>query len=168
MSWYEIVGDSLVLTLLIDAFMPIIETAIGTYFVQKAKKNDRGTWSRQYKVTVDENENEKVEQILSTKTTSIFDYLELYSGPAFFIHLKYSIIIKIIVVTLMYGVFIPACYLWAFLALLIFYVVEKYQIFYFYKKPAMHNANLCLFVMENMQWVPLLGYIMGFWAMTNN
>lgn len=105
---------------------------------------------------------------MTTKTTTIFDYLELYSGPAFFIHLKYSIVIKIVVVTLMYGVFIPAVYLWAFIALLVFYIVEKYQIFYYYKKPPMHNKNLCLFVMENMQWAPVLGYIMGFWAITNN
>lgn len=61
MSWYEIVGASLVLTLLIDAFMPIIETSIETFFVQKAKKNDRGTWSRQYRVTVDDDGNEKSE-----------------------------------------------------------------------------------------------------------
>jgi hypothetical protein len=43
----------------------------------------------------------------NTHKTSLQQYIEIYSGPVYFIHYKYSAVMNIIFVTFMYGLGIP-------------------------------------------------------------
>lgn len=46
----------------------------------------------------------------STKTTTLQQYVELYSGPVYLIHYKYSAILNITFVTMMYGLGLPVLF----------------------------------------------------------
>lgn len=68
-----------------------------------------------------------------TNKTTIQQYIELYSGPIFFIHYKYSSILNITFVTMMYGVGIPVLFPIAALSMMMLYIVEKFMVYYVYR-----------------------------------
>ena len=59
-------------------------------------------------------------------------YIDLYSGPEYFIHFKYSSILNIAFVTFMYGAGMPILYLIAAFAYFVLYALERLMIAYFY------------------------------------
>ncbi len=67
-----------------------------------------------------------------TKTTNIQQYVDIYSGPAYMIHFKYSGILNIAFVTMMYGAGIPIMFPIAVFAYFVFYTMERLQVAYFY------------------------------------
>ncbi len=68
-----------------------------------------------------------------TNKTTIQQYVEIYSGPVFFIHYKYSSILNITFVTMMYGLGIPILFPIAAISFLTLYLVEKVMIYYSYR-----------------------------------
>ena len=59
-------------------------------------------------------------------------YVDLYSGPEYFIHFKYSGILNVIFVTFMYGLGIPILFLLAALYFFNLYALERLTVAYFY------------------------------------
>jgi hypothetical protein len=60
------------------------------------------------------------------------EYYELYKGPQYFIHYKYSFIMNIVFITFMFGAGMPILFPIAFVALSVLYVMERLLIAYSY------------------------------------
>lgn len=58
------------------------------------------------------------------------------------IHFKYSAILNVVFVTFMYGLAMPLLFPIAFLFFLIFYIVDRLLITYYYKKPPQYDDKL--------------------------
>ena len=69
----------------------------------------------------------------NTKKTTIQQYVQVYSGPTFFIHYKYSSILNITFVTMMYGLGIPILFPIGAIAFLVLYCTEKLMLHFAYK-----------------------------------
>ena len=67
-------------------------------------------------------------RLYKTKKTQIYQYLDLYSGPDFIIHFKYSFILNVTYVTMLYGAGLPILFPIAVLSYIIFYICERYQL----------------------------------------
>ena len=62
-------------------------------------------------------------------------YIEIYSGPVYDIHYKYSSILNIIFITFLYGPGIPILFPIALLSLAVIYVKERLCLAYSYREP---------------------------------
>ena len=61
-----------------------------------------------------------------TKTSQIYAYLELYTGPDYIVHYKYSGILNITFVTMLYGIGLPMLWPIACLSYFVIYCTERY------------------------------------------
>jgi hypothetical protein len=86
--------------------------------------------------------------ITKTKKTSIQSYINLYAGPVYMMHYKYSTILNVCFITFMYGFGLPLLFPVALLALSILFVVEVACIFYSYQMPPMYNERLSIKVLN--------------------
>jgi len=68
-----------------------------------------------------------------TKTTNMQRYIDIYSGPIYLIHFKYSGIMNITFITMMYGVGQPLLFLIAAVSFFILYTQERILVAYFYQ-----------------------------------
>jgi len=123
--WYAKVGSVLVSTMLLNAFMPPFYEATTNATAWLYQTMDNG-W-RCCKP--------KQERMYNTKCTQIYQYLDLYTGPNYIVHYKYSGILNIIYVTMMYGLGLPALFPIAFISFFIFWATERYQLAYTYQLP---------------------------------
>ena len=77
-----------------------------------------------------------------TRCTTPQQYINLYSGPEFLIHFRYSQTLNIIYVTMMYGPSLPILFPIAFLSFLITYFLEIFMLFYVYRVPITYDETL--------------------------
>jgi hypothetical protein len=103
-----------------------------------------------------------------TKTTTIPSYLEIYSGPVYYIHYKYSFMINIVFISLMFGPGIPVLFPIALLSLSVFYVIERLLVAYSYRSPPLFDQSLNREVIEMLMLAPILFCAFGFWMYSNN
>ena len=99
------------------------------------------------------------------KTIQAFD--EIYSGPEFTLHYKYSYILVWVFVCFTFGAGLPMLFPLGFLALFLFYSIERLMIAYSYRKPPMFNSKANQRVLETMWWAPMLYCINGAWTFSN-
>lgn len=93
--------------------------------------------------------------------------MQVYLGPQFMIHYKYSSCLNIVFVTFMFGFGIPILFPIAALSFLTLYVVEKALIYYSYRQPPMLDSVLNDSVLGKLSWAPFLYLIFGYWMLTN-
>jgi len=102
-----------------------------------------------------------------TKKTTIQLYVELYSGPIFFIHYKYSAILNIVFVTMMYGMGIPVLFPIAALSLFTLYCMEKLMLHFVYREPPMYDEKLNTNALNILTYAPLLFLSFGYWMLSS-
>jgi len=102
-----------------------------------------------------------------TNTKTIYQYVELYSGPAYLIHYKYSFILNVVFVTFMYGLSLPILFPIAACSLIVLYVVEKAMIYYSYRQPPTYDSELNDSVISLMTLAPLFFFSFGYWMLSN-
>lgn len=151
-DWYTDIGPALVQTMLINAVFPIVE--VGYTYPQRVlwRMLDRGCCScNTYK----------------TKKKTIQQYVNLYSGPNYLMHFKYSSMLNTIFVSFMYGLALPLLFPIALLGIIVLYLVERIQITYVYKKPPMYDDKLNNATLSILKWAPFLMMMFGYWLMGN-
>jgi hypothetical protein len=102
-----------------------------------------------------------------TKKTTLQQYVELYSGPVFFIHYKYSSIMNITFVTMMYGLGMPVLFPVASMSYLTLYCMEKIMLHYCYREPPMYDERLNNNALGILTWAPLLFLSFGYWMLSS-
>eukprot|EP00117_Sycon_ciliatum_P041124 scpid37102/ scgid30137/ len=150
-EWYNDIGASFVITMGTAAVMPAVQ--FGIAFAQKLvfQWMDRGFTCNYSK----------------TKKNTIQSYINLYSGPEYMMHVKYSGMMNVLFVCFMYGLAIPALFPISLLAFTVLYLVEKYTITYFFRKPPMFDEKLNESSISKMKWAPIFMMFFGFWCLSN-
>mmetsp|Transcript_6920 Transcript_6920/g.5166 ORF Transcript_6920/g.5166 Transcript_6920/m.5166 type:complete len:223 (-) Transcript_6920:562-1230(-) len=151
-GWFVEVGETLVKTMIINAFMPLVEFGIGWGMSTFFRMMDRSFGSDTYK----------------SKCKSVQQYVERYSGPVYQIHFRYSTILNTVFVTCMYGTAIPILYPVALLSFTILYLMERLLVFYYYKQPPAYDQQMTYTALNILRWAPFLMFAMGYWVLGNN
>lgn len=122
-NWYGFVGNRIVQTMIINALMPLGTELIPIITKRLAQRKDQN-W-----------EKDRLKAEYVTKTTQIYQYIDLYSGPEYIVHFKYSGILNITYVTMMYGLGLPILFPIAAFSYFVFFSIERYQVAYTYQMP---------------------------------
>ena len=146
--WFQDIGNTLIGAMLFNVYWPVLEFFVFWGMRFGFRQLDRGIFSL--------NSNK-------TKKTTIQQYVELYSGPTFFIHYKYSSILNITFVTMMYGLGLPILFPVAAASFLTLYLMEKTMIYYAYRQPPMYDEKLNNNVLSILTYAPLLFLSFGYW-----
>jgi len=67
--------------------------------------------------------------------------MEIYSGPEFTLHYKYSYMLVVVFVTFTFAPGMPLLFLVGLISLILFYVTERLMIAYSYRKPPMFSSK---------------------------
>lgn len=105
--------------MIITAFMPYIEVMIAIIMKQVFRILDRGSPG-------------KVDSTKPTKKTTKQAFIDLYSGPVYMIHFKYSTVIMQVYIAFAYGLFVPFLFITTTIGVLNMYIVERICMYYFY------------------------------------
>ena len=122
-GWYAVVGYRIVQTMIINALLPIGYETMPIFTSWLYQRMDQ-SW-----------ESNPQQRLYQTKTTQIYQYMDLYSGPDFIIHFKYSAILNVTYVTMFYGPGLPILFPIAAISYFIYYVAERYGLAYTYEMP---------------------------------
>jgi len=115
-QWYATVGSTLVSTMLLNAFMPPVYEGITNALSWLFQMMDNGCMCC----------TKKEISAYHTKTTQIYQYLDLYTGPDYIVHYKFSGILNVTYVTMLYGLGLPMLFPIAFVSYFIFWATERY------------------------------------------
>lgn len=149
-AWFRSVGDIIVLAMVFNVYYPILEV-LGYWALRVLFRCiDRGC-----KLKGD------------TKSTSIQGYINIYQGPLYFMHYKYSSILTIVYITFMYGFGMPVLFPIAMLSFVVLYFVEKFMLFYGHVMPPMYDERLSNDVLNKLQFAPILYLMFGYWMASN-
>ena len=77
-------------------------------------------------------EGDRLKAPYKTKKTQVNQYVDLHSGPSYIVYVKYSTILNVAYVTMMYGVGMPALFPIAVVTYWIMLIHEKYHMAYTY------------------------------------
>jgi len=154
-GWYARVGHMIVQTMCINSIMPL-----GIEFMPIATK-----WFFQRR---DQSwKEDHTQRLYTTKTSQIYQYMDLYSGPEFLIHFRYSSILNITFVTMMYGLGLPILFPIAAFAYFILYLCARYQVAYTYQMPPALDDLLTKNAINLLIFSPILLLLNGFWMLSN-
>ena len=150
-SWFKVIGNTLVGTMIFSMIFPILE-AFGFFGLRLLGRIlDRGFSNDPY----------------LTKKTSVQAYVNTYSGPQYLMHFKYSALLNIIFVTMTYGFGIPILFPIAAFAILVLWLVEKTMLYYAYRLPPMYDERLSESVLSLLYYAPLFYLGFGYWMASN-
>lgn len=91
----------------------------------------------------------------------------MYSGPKYFIHLKYAGFLNVLYVTCLYGVGLPILFPIAALYYLILWMHERWHLAYYHRRPASMDATLTENGIHVASFAPILLLFNGYWMLTN-
>jgi hypothetical protein len=160
--WFSDIGVTLTGAMLYNVYWPIIEFFLWAGIRQAKRCVDRGFSMKEYNTIPDSDELDP-----RTSKKSLQTYVELYAGPVFFIHYKYSSILNIAFVTMMYGMGLPILFPIAALSFLTLYVMEKLLLHYVYREPPMYDEKLNKNALSILTYAPLLFLSFGYWMLSN-
>ena len=152
-QWFNEIGSTLVAAMLFNVYWPVIEFFVFAGIRTLKRMLDSKSFA--------------IRRFERTKTTNIQLYIEIYSGPVFFIHYKYSSILNITFVTMMYGLGLPVLFPVAAISLLVLYCVEKLMLHYSYREPPMYDEKLNKNALAILTWAPLLFCSFGYWMLSS-
>lgn len=102
-----------------------------------------------------------------TKCTSMAKFKNLYGGKDYVIHFKFSNILNILYITMMYGIGMPLLFPIATFNFLNQYLAERIIVAYHMKQPPALDDKLINNCIRMLKWAPLLLLGNGFWMISN-
>lgn len=151
--WFGDLGKNLVMAMAYNTVFPMIEAG--------------GFWGMRFGFRLLDRRFKTCNDNYTNKTT-ISQYVDLYSGPVFFIHYKYGTMLNVVYVTMMYGLGMPVLFPVAVVTLLIIYCTEKAMVYYSCRLPPMYDEKLNNTVLALMTYAPLLLLSFGYWMFSNH
>lgn len=151
-DWYRDIGAIIVKAMLIASIMPVVEFFISFGQKYAFRLLDRGFGRDSFR----------------SKKKSVQQYADLYSGPDYMMHFRFSTIMNITFVTLTYGAALPVLYpiaLWSFVVL---YTVERIMVCYYYKQPPAFDEKMTVNALEMLTWAPIPFLMFAYWFLGNN
>jgi len=83
------------------------------------------------------------------------------------INFRYSTLLNMIYVTFTHGLALPILFPICFVGIAITYVIESYQLAYFYKKPPMLDNRINDHVLKILKYAPASMMIGSYWYLGN-
>lgn len=151
-AWYNDIGNTLISAMTFNFTWPLIEFAVFYSLRLLFRLKDRGF-------------NQK--DIYRTKTITISSYVDIYSGPEYMIHYKYSSMLNIVFVTFMYGAGLPILFPIALGSLTVLYIMERLLVAYSYKQPPTYDDKLNTSTINVMMYAPVFYSAFGYWMFSN-
>lgn len=99
----------------------------------------------------------------TTGTKTLQAYINLYAGPEYLLHAKYSSILTITYIAMLYGAGMPILFPIAAISLFVLFLVEKWAIYYIYKAPPAYDEKLSNKALGVLKLAPLLLLSFGYW-----
>lgn len=150
-DWYKDVGVTIVRTMLISAIFPFVDFGIAWSLRNGIRLLDRSFGKNRF----------------SSKKKSIQQYIDIYSGPEFMVHFRFSTIMNTTFVCLMYGTALPVLFPIGLLAFCVLYFVERLLICYFYKQPPAFDDRITMSSMKVLAWAPVVYMMFSYWFLSN-
>lgn len=150
-DWYPNVGAKIVQTMIINSILPYVGLVTSFMIPAVMRVIDRRFKS----------------DIYSTKKTSMGSYKDLYSGKDYIIHFKYSGILNIVYITMMYGIGMPILFPIAAFNYLNQYVCERIIVAFCMKQPPALDDKLTNNALNMLKYAPLLMLFNGYWMISN-
>ena len=94
--------------------------------------------------------------------------MEIYMGPVYYMHYKYSTVLNICFVTMMYGFGLPILFPVAVVGFTILYFLEKSMLYYSYRMPPMYDERLSESVLRKLQFAPIFYLAFGYWMVNSH
>jgi hypothetical protein len=161
-SFFTVIGNTLISTMIFNAIYPILEFFMYWGLRILYRQMDRGLCA----CSRDKNGNSCFSSWRTT-STSIQNYINLYSGPIYYMHYKYSTILTTCYVTFMYGFGLPYLFPVAILAITVLYFVEKTMLYYCYRSPPMYDEKTYELVIKMCKGAPIFYCAFGYWMASN-
>ena len=139
-------------TMIINAIFPFVEFGIAFTKLWVFRTLDRGLFTK---------------DTYYTKKTNMQTYIDIYSGPEYLIHFKYSGILNVTFVTLMYGIGQPVLFPIAVISYFILYSIERVLIAYFYQLPPTFDEKMTKNALSIIRWAALFYMFFGYWQLSN-
>lgn len=150
-EWYRLVGSTICLTVIFMALVPHMAN-IGMQVMYCTKRCcDR-------RCTCDLKKTRKLTQ---------WDYEDINIGNEFMLEFRYSNILSILAVIFFYSSAMPILYLIGVFYFFITFWIDKWLLFYYYRKPVMFDSHIAR---KSLSWFKyiLLGHCFGFIVMFSN
>jgi hypothetical protein len=141
-------GNTLVSTMIFNAYYPILDFVI--------------FWGMRFAFRVLDRPCCSLDKT-KTKKTSIKSYMDIYLGPTYFMHYKYSTVLNICFVTFMYGFGMPILFPVAVVSFIVLYFIEKSMLYYSYRMPPMYDERLSDSVLSKLRVAPIIYLAFGYW-----
>ena len=154
-GWYSNVGYLLVTTMLINMVFPVIMQVVADVQTWLFRRMDQ-SW-----------EKDPLKIPYTTKKTQVSQYVAMYSGMDYIVHFKYSAVMNVTYVTMMYGVGLPILFPIAIASYVIFWLHEKYHMAYNYQLPPSLDDKLTANCIGMLRWAPILLLFNGYWMLDN-
>lgn len=150
-AWYADVGQKITQTMLINSFLPYITLTTGFVIPWIKRGLDNKFSGDPYK----------------TKKTSMAMFKALYGGADYTIHFKYSGILNIVYITMMYGLGMPILFVLAAFNFFNQYVCERLIVAYQVRLPAALDDKLTTNALSMIKWAPIMFITNGYWMISN-
>jgi hypothetical protein len=102
-----------------------------------------------------------------TKCVTQKQYIDLYSGPEYQMHFRYSSIMMQIYISFLYGMQMPILFVICLFGLFNMYCNERLLLAYYYKQPPAYDLELHKQVISYLRYAPIVMLINGYWAFGN-
>ena len=149
--WYSEVGMKIVQTMMINSILPYVTLTTGFAIPALKRGIDRRFSGDIYK----------------TKKTSMAMYKALYSGANYVIHFKYSGLLNITFITMMYGVGMPILFPLAAFNFFNQWLCERIIVSYQVQQPPIMDDKLTVNCIEMLYFSPLFLLINGYWMLSS-
>lgn len=163
--WYQQVGGTIVKSMIINSIMPYI-TLTTTILIPKMKRfMDKCGVKKPKKKKSKKPGMGGIDY--RTKKTSMAAYKALYSGGDYIIDFKYSNVLNIIYITMMYGIGMPILFPVAVFNFLNQYICERIMVAYYMKQPPALDDLMIRNCIRMIRWAPLFFLGNGYWMASN-
>ena len=169
-DWYTNVGSKIVQTMMINAILPYVGLVTAFVIPGIKRKLDRGFGNKkdkEKKDIVDTHGKGVPKDIYDSKKTSLGAYRDLYSGVDYVIHFKYSGMLNIMYITMMYGLGMPILFPLAAFNYFNQYLCERIIVSYCCKQPPALDDKLTKNCIEKLKWSPILFLFNGYWMLSD-
>lgn len=107
------------------------------------------------------------EQGKKTAKTNIQQYINLHSGSKYLLHYRYSTILNVVFITMMFGAGMPILFPIAAMSLTCFFCLEKFMLYYVFQQPPAYDEKLNNSVLRILDKGPVFLLAFGYWLLTN-
>lgn len=95
------------------------------------------------------------------------EYEGLYLGSVFQIENRYSVLISMFFIILMYSTTVPILYVYGAILCFVQYWMDKYLFLRHYRKPPNYGLGLARYARQTIEWALLIHLLMGLYMMSD-